>query len=417
MKVLWLTNTPVGASKYFNHTKTTGGWMSALESYVKNIDNLSLGVCFFYNHSTEFKFDFESVTYYPTKSKNNSFFGKLKSKLFNNLDDSNLEHLKKVIEDFKPDVIQLFGTESGLGEVLKEVNIPHIIHIQGLINPCLEAWFPKGVSQETVIAQSSLKNRILKKDYIGEYYKFQKMALREEKILKQSKNVFGRTKWDKQVTSLYNAEANYFHCDELLRSSFFKNHWTFDSSSEMNIVSTLNPNMYKGLEIVLKTAYLLKNKSNLNFKWTIIGMQETVSLVRVFENIFDKKFKENNVEFAGYLSADELIEKLKKATVFVHPSHIDNSPNSVCEAMLLGMPVIAGNVGGVPSIITDKIDGLLYNSHDPYELANLLSNIEVEQLKKLGKNAKETAQKRHNPDTIVQTIHKTYQLLIAESQQ
>ena len=217
MRVLWLTNTPVGASEYFGETKTTGGWMSALETHVKKIEGISLGVCFFYNDSNEFSFAHKSVTYYPVKAKNSSFAGRIKSKLFNLLDDSNQAHLLKVIADFEPDLIQLFGTESGLGEVLSKVQIPHIIHIQGLINPCLAAWFPKGVSQRTVLKNSTLKSRLLKKGIISDYYKTKKMAVREEKILRNAQNFFGRTNWDRNVVQLYNPAANYFHCDELLR--------------------------------------------------------------------------------------------------------------------------------------------------------------------------------------------------------
>jgi glycosyltransferase involved in cell wall biosynthesis len=44
----------------------------------------------------------------------------------------------------------------------------------------------------------------------------------------------------------------------------------------------------------------------------------------------------------------------------VCPSSIENSPNSLGEAMLLGMPCVSADVGGIASIFTDGEDGLLY---------------------------------------------------------
>jgi len=167
--------------------------------------------------------------------------------------------------------------------------------------------------------------------------------------------------------------------------------------------------------MVLKTANLLKNMVNLKFKWTIIGIEEKSPLVKIIERVLRKKFNQNNTVFAGYLNSGDLIDKLLNSDIFVHPSHIDNSPNSVCEAMLLGMPVIAGNVGGVPSIIEHGFNGLLYNSYDPFELAALIGQNTQKELKKLGENARNTALKRHNSTTIIETILKNYRSLLSNS--
>ena len=51
-------------------------------------------------------------------------------------------------------------------------------------------------------------------------------------------------------------------------------------------------------------------------------------------------------------------------------SVLENSPNSVAEAMLLGTPVVAARVGGIPSMITDRKDGLLYTGGNVEELAS-----------------------------------------------
>ena len=47
---------------------------------------------------------------------------------------------------------------------------------------------------------------------------------------------------------------------------------------------------------------------------------------------------------------------------------MDNSPNSLCEAMAVGMPVIASNIGGIPSLIDDEVNGLLFKVNDSNDL-------------------------------------------------
>jgi glycosyltransferase involved in cell wall biosynthesis len=414
MKVLWLTSSPSGASEYVKNKLPGRGWIASLEEHIKQIEDVDLAVCFFHNEINQFKFYHERVTYYPIKDKLSTVIGKITAKAFNKVYDSNLPALLKVIDDFKPDVIQLFGTESGFGEIVTKTDIPIVIHIQGLVNPYLAAWFPKGMSQTSFLMNSSLSEVLRKNTAWGLYFLFKKMAEREEFILKNGTTFFGRTEWDKRVVKLYNKNAHYVHCDETLRPFFFSHFWRPHHHTTLRLVTTINANIYKGIETVLDTAVLLKRLVKLDFQWSIVGISSSSKLVRLIERINGKNFEDFGVRFKGPMNGNDLVSELLHADVFVHPSHIDNSPNSVCEAMLLGMPVIAGNVGGVSSIVEDKINGILYNSHDPYELAAIISECRDNRsaLKLLGENARETATKRHDVQTIVATIMNTYQSLI-----
>ena len=58
-----------------------------------------------------------------------------------------------------------------------------------------------------------------------------------------------------------------------------------------------------------------------------------------------------------------MLDRYLKSSVFVCPSALENSPNSLGEAMLLGMPCVSAAVGGIPSIFTGGEDGLLYEGH------------------------------------------------------
>ena len=168
----------------------------------------------------------------------------------------------------------------------------------------------------------------------------------------------------------------------------------------MRIISTLSSSIYKGIDLVLKTAYLLKKKLGNTFDWQIIGLHKDNKLVRFFEYCLKKRFKDCNVSFIGVLSESELIKSLQQANIFIHPSYIDNSPNSVCEAQILGMPVIACNVGGTSTLIEHEQNGILVPANAPYELAHnimLLANDKIKS-EQLGTQARISAMERHRSE-------------------
>jgi len=113
----------------------------------------------------------------------------------------------------------------------------------------------------------------------------------------------------------------------------------------------------------------------------------------------------------GPLTAEEIVKELVNSHVFVSPSYIDNSPNAVCEAQLLGMPVVSTYTGGVPSLIDDGRTGLFVPTGDAPMLAARLQEVfEDDSLAvRLGMQAHEVALRRHDPDAIVQEILAAYE--------
>jgi glycosyltransferase involved in cell wall biosynthesis len=98
----------------------------------------------------------------------------------------------------------------------------------------------------------------------------------------------------------------------------------------------------------------------------------------------------------------------------VQVSHIENSPNSLAEAMLLGMPCIASFAGGTSSLLENYKEGILYQDGDPYYLTGLiLKLINNEKKRKIySQNAREKAQVRHEPDKIYSKLKQSYEDII-----
>ena len=109
---------------------------------------------------------------------------------------------------------------------------------------------------------------------------------------------------------------------------------------------------------------------------------------------------QDHVKFLGRLQPDRMCARDLKTHVFVCPSAIENSPNSVGEAMLLGVPIVAANVGGIHNLLTDNKDGLLYKPDNPQQMKQeILRIMDDDKLAmSLSSNARSHAAHTHNPD-------------------
>ncbi len=413
MRVLWFTPTSSQYDKG-SHYYHGGGWVESLEQTFRDHSNSQLGISFFHEKDS-LKKDSGNVTYYPIKIIKKGNVNKLVTNWTCQLESG--RYLKKcleVIDDFKPDVIQVFGTEGTFPEIQSFTPVPVVIHLQGIINPYDNAFYPPGINNYNVLTfPPYYKNHILGNSLLFDKKRFEKQASLELDYFKKSKFLIGRTCWDKQISSLLAPHAQYFHVDEILRSSFYEaKPWGPNQNKRLKIISTISNTIYKGLDLVLKTANLLHNSLGNDFEWHIIGLQKDAKLVRFFEHVLKKRFYDHNVTFLGVFSETKLIQSLLDADLFIHPSYIDNSPNSLCEAQMLGMPVISCNVGGTSTLIEHNRNGVLIPANAPYELAHSVISLYNNKNKAilLGKQARESALERHNrPKTFndLMNVYKT----------
>jgi len=203
-----------------------------------------------------------------------------------------------------------------------------------------------------------------------------------------------------------------------MRSGFYSHQWQ-PSLKQTNyiIFTTIRDNIYKGLKTIYECKKIL-NRNNLKYKitWRIAGIIQEDEISYLVERKFNDTLLANSIQLLGPLEENKLIAEMLQADLFVHPSHIDNSPNSVCEAMLIGMPVIATFAGGIPSVISDKIEGILVQDGDPYALAGAIVEMlnDRDHARNIGTNARRKALIRHNPDRILSDVLKIYTSIISK---
>lgn len=410
MHILWFTNTPSCYKGASGNCYNGGGWISSLEMELKKRNDVKLGVCFYTNSIPELiKEEQENVAYYllPRPHKTVKYIFET---IVNTSEISSRKHEKlampallKVIEDFRPDIIQIFGSENIYGLIAGYTTVPVVLHIQGILTPYLNAFLPPFVSWRMYIGQDKSLRNILGR--MSDRIAWKRNSVTEQRIMYTVKNFMGRTVWDKRMVELWNPKAHYYHCDEILRDVFYKSSSKRQLPSMPVFVTIISSQLYKGYDTVLKAAKILKSKIG-NFEWKVFGDVQPVFV----EKQCQIKHDDVNVHLMGVASAEQIKDTLLHTTAYVHTSYIDNSPNSLCEALLLGVASIATGVGGIPSLIENGRTGFLIPANDPYQMAFLMKYLteNTEMNIEVGKKAKQIAMKRHDKQMIAECVMKIY---------
>lgn len=120
------------------------------------------------------------------------------------------------------------------------------------------------------------------------------------------------------------------------------------------------------------------------------------------------------VQFCGVVDAARLVEELRDAAIYVHPSYVENSPNSVCEAQMMGVPVIAADTGGVYSLIEDEVDGLLAYTGEEADFVEAIKLLWVDRgfAREIADAGRRRALKRHDRKAVVDGLLDIYKDVI-----
>lgn len=295
---------------------------------------------------------------------------------------------KQEVEQFRPDVIHIWGTE--YGHTLAMVNAAEqldmldrtVIHIQGLCS-VIARHYAEGIPH--AVQHRFTFRDFVRQDNIAQQQK--KFALRGElevQALRKARHVMGRTHWDKACVKRINPDVQYHPCNETLRAVFYDGRWTYENCRKHRIFASSCAYPVKGFHYLLEAfAEVLKIYPDATlavtgqscFPATFKDRLRQSGYQKYLADLICKYGLEGKVEFLGSLSAEQMKENYLKANVFVLPSTVENSPNSLGEAMLLGVPCVASDVGGVSDMLTHGEEGYVYQSTAPYMLAHYIMEV------------------------------------------
>lgn len=405
MKVLWFSPVP----SFFDYKKDApGGWVPSLESYLHQYaPSVELAIAFEHS-SREFKIIKGNTTYYPI-NKINSLKDKIYLRLKGDFDYEMLRpYILRVIDDYQPDVIHCFGSEWPWGMVAKDTKVPIIVHMQGYIEiyhlaaHMVTGNYDYGWRRFSPRFQNVLRLHTLRSQM-------------ENELMRVNHFFMGRTEWDRSIVKYFSPDSEYFHCPEGIRPEIYNStkHWTYIPSDKMCLITITNGGTLKGNEIILQTAKVMK-RLGFNFEWRVAGNRTGMDAAVKRCHI---DFKDVNVHLLSRVTTDQIVEELSVAHAYVHPAIIDNSPNSLCEAQLIGCPVVSTQVGGIPQMVEDGVTGILYPYNEPHTLAFKLMNLFADKqlMINLSQNELAMSRERHNPEKLIVRLVEIYGNVIKKS--
>lgn len=414
MKLLWLGNIPLPqmAQQLGLSPRFGSGWLDAIVKEMQQNRAFQIHYMFF---STELDAPksgtFENVTFYGLPYSS---------------DISALQRsMTPIVEAVQPDIVHIFGSEYPWTEAL--VRICHdvdlldrtVLHIQGLVGFCRKhsakeipyRW------QYLLLPRDLLSNTNIRRGL----KEFERQAIHEAKALRLLKNVSGRTEWDKACAHNINQNLRYFRCNEILRETFYHHAWSIYDCQRHTIFISQGQHPIKGLHIALEalptiikhypdTRIIVSGYDIVDRQGGLMGALKRNSYGWYLLHLLRRYNILDHVYFTGPLTEQEMCEQFLRSHVFVSPSTIENSPNSLGEAMLLGMPCVASFVGGVSSVLEDNKEGYLYQADASYMLAHYVMRHfeDDERACEMGRRAAQRAHRTHNKAINMNDLYSMY---------
>lgn len=382
MRILWVLNLmpPVIGQKLGKECSVKEGWISGLLEQVvkgKGAEKISLGICYPVNTKAE-----ETRQEIRLGEKTILCYGFVEDTVHPER-DAEVELINRfgqIFSDFQGDLLHIFGTEYGhCLAAARAFSRPRrtLIGLQGIISLCAREYLAD--LPEKVYKKNSFRDWLKQDGIISQQEKFTLRGEREKKALRISGNVTGRTNFDREAAYEMNPKARYFTMNETLRKEFFNGRWGKNDCIPHRIFFSQADYPLKGFHYLLESLPRIKEEfpdvtvavaGNSLIKGKTFKERMKISgYGKYLEELMKKVGMEEKIIFLGKLSAEEMKAEYLKCHTYVCASSLENSPNSLGEAMCLGVPVVASDTGGIPSMLTHEKEGLLFPKGNEEALA------------------------------------------------
>jgi glycosyltransferase involved in cell wall biosynthesis len=296
-----------------------------------------------------------------------------------------------VIRRVSPDLIHIHGTEGPYARLLERTRIPSLLSIQGSPGEWAKRYWGSAGLATRLQNPRSMKSQPL----------LCLAGRREKRMLRNARAIHGGTSWDRRFARRLAPQASFHHAVAAVGPAFFNTVRRAPPAGDEKIVLTaFSPQPYKGVELAIEAVAALR-RSGHRVRLVLAGWCPRKGWGSEIHRAAEAAGK-GAVEVTGYLQPGALAERLALADAFILPSYMENAPNTLLEAMCMGVPCVAACVGGVASMLRDRVEGLLFRRGDLDGLKTRLERVlvDAELAGRLGAAASARVRSTSQPDDV-----------------
>lgn len=414
--ILWLSCIvlPNYAQEFGIRPNSRAGWISGMLAELENIKDFEIDLCFpIYDRFRMKNGECNGHRYYTFHCKSIETY-----------DEETIEELEHILESSNPDLVHIWGVEFSFAAAM------------------LHACQRKGLLNHVVASIQGLTSNYVKHFYADIPEKYRNMQFANVRTIEQDcaayerrgqceieaigmlRHIMGRTDWDHAVALAINSEIRYYFCDEIMRPVFYENigKWDYKKCQKYRIFLSQAGYSVKGLHYLLQAMPVVLKQYPAAHIYVagknIIDAEEKVPYACYLNDLLDHHDLREHVTFIGDQDPDQMVAQYVKANVFVSPASIENSCNSLNEAMMIGTPSIASYVGGTNNRMITEAEGFLYPHDEPVLLAFYICRIfqnEDNLCDRLSTNAVRKMAKLVDRKANVNRTREIYQTIIADA--
>ncbi len=413
-KVLWLCNIvlPDFSQEFAIKRNPFGGWMTGMLHELEKRGDMDISLCFPIRDSKRLKDgNCHGHNYY-------SFICDMNAETYH---VDMVDRFETILEKAMPDIIHIWGTEYPHTAAMllacrkKGVLERSVVHIQGLVSVCARHYMPGVPFEYTTLKYEDGTSMEEDKNI------FEKHGKCEDESLKMVKHVIGRTDWDRACVEAKNPHISYHFCEEILRASFYRyaGAWKYEECQKHSIFVSQASYPVKGFHYLLQALPVIIQRFPDTQVYVagadIMAGKKRQPYAEYLKELINQMSVSNHINFVGNLDEAQMALQYKKANVFVSASTIENSPNSLREARMVGTPSVISFVGGAYNGIESKKDGFLYPYDEPallaYYVCTLFENKD-DICTYVSENSSQKMRKQSEPEAIAQCNAMIYEEIL-----
>ncbi len=413
MNVLWILNSPIGEiSNVLNLSRAQSGtWIDeAMVSLLEADRNMELTVLTT-SKIKETRRKKEGRVEYVCLNLGRCPRGKSTS-------SKKLKAWLSEIERIHPDLIHIWGTEFSIGYDLAKCikHIPIVYRIQGAINAISK--YPNGhLPVKQMKKELSFFDGLKANKYNKDSRFMEKQAEMEFKMIQESTGIFSDNEWAVMQYKMKLPKLPSYYDKLPIRKVFSERRWKHTEARPHSLFCLAGRTAYKGLHQAIEAIHLLKEEfpdillcipgsvASRNPKWLF-----EPTYITYLKKLIQKYGLENNVEFLGALTSDQMAEYMCQSSIFVMPSVIENESATLREAMMLGMPVVSAFVGDIYETVVHRKTGMLYRYEEYEMLAYHIKTLFLDSnlAESLGQSASEFMKQEYADEHYGKTLFRIY---------